>query len=324
MRNLILSALILAVVFESAFAQGLLQQTFGSGANAFTMDFVTIGNPGNAGNNTSFYSDVGRVNYVYNIGKYEVSREMLIKANNLGGLGIPLVSMSGFGGNTPYIPATGNYWTEAAKFVNWLNLSTGNSAAYKFSGSSFVLWNSGDSGYNIQNPYRNSQAKYFLPTLDEWYKGAYYDPTKSGSGGYWKYATGSDLPPTAVSGGTAQDTAVYNQPYFSNPADITNAGGLSYYGTMAQSGNAWEWIETAYDGVNDSALEEKFRLGGSWGSDGTGSEFLSNESYNYYPAEVPNEYRNVAIGFRVASVPEPSSLSLLALGGVVVALRRRR
>jgi hypothetical protein len=170
MRKLLILSL-LALGYHSASAQ-LVTESFGSGANAFTMDFVQIRNPGNAANNTSFYSDVGRVNYVYNIGKYEVSREMLIKANNLGGLGIPLVSMSGFGGNTPYIPATGNYWTEAAKFVNWLNLSTGNSAAYKFSGSSFVLWNSGDSGYNIQNPYRNSQAKYFLPTLDEWYKGA--------------------------------------------------------------------------------------------------------------------------------------------------------
>ena len=320
-KFLILS--LLALSYQTASAQ-LVTESFGSGANAFSMDFVTIGSPGNAGNNTSFYSDVGRVNYVYNIGKHEVSREILTKANNLGGLGIPLVSMSGFGGNTPYIPATGNYWTEAAKFVNWLNLSAGKSAAYKFSGSSFALWNPGDSGYNAQNPYRNLQAKYFLPNLDEWYKAAYYDPTKSGSGGYWKFATASDVAPSPVSGGTAQDTAVYDQPYFSNPADITNAGGLSYYGTMAQSGNAWEWIETAYDGVNDSAQEGKFRLGGSWGSDGLGSDFLSDESFNYYPAEVPDEYRNVAIGFRVAMIPEPSSLSLLAVSAFTIFLAKRK
>jgi len=324
MRKLLCSGIAMASLTAISCSQ-TITETFGTGANAFSIDFVQVGSPGNAGNNTSYYSDVGRVNYVYNIGKYEVSREMLIKANNLGGLGIPLVSMSGFGGNTPYIPATGNYWTEAAKFVNWLNTSTGNAVAYKFVGSSFGLWNLGNTGFNSQNPYRNTQAKYFLPNLDEWYKAAYYDPTKSGSGGYWKFATASDVAPSPVSGGTAQDTAVYEQPYFSNPADITDAGGLSYFGTMAQSGNAWEWIETAYDGVNDFALEEKFRMGGSWGSDGLGSDFLSDESFNYYPAEVPDEYRNVAIGFRIASVPEPSAVSLLAVGlGGLAMMRRRR
>jgi hypothetical protein len=313
------------LVLSSLSAQAqTITETFGSGTNQFSIDFVHIGNPGNAGNTTLSYSNVGRVDYAYNIGKFEISREVLAKANSAGGLGIPLVDMSGFGGNTPFIPATGNYWTEAARFVNWLNLSSGNSAAYKFTGSSFSLWNSGDIGFNPQNPYRNTQAKYFLPSLDEWYKAAYYDPNKSSTGGFWKFATGSDNAPTAVSGGDLQGTAVYNQPYFSNPADVTNAGGLSAYGTMAQSGNAWEWIETAYDGVNDSALEDRFRLGGSWGSDGIGSELLSSDSYNYYPSEVPDVSRNVAIGFRVASVPEPSSLSLLLAGGVVALARRRK
>jgi hypothetical protein len=32
----------------------------------------------------------------------------------------------------------------------------------------------------------------FLPTENEWYKAAYYDPTKGGTGGYWLYAVRAD------------------------------------------------------------------------------------------------------------------------------------
>jgi hypothetical protein len=45
----------------------------------------------------------------------------------------------------------------------------------------------------------------------------------------------------------------------------------------------------------------------------------SNRAYGAYPAA--DTYN---IGLRVASVPEPSSLSMLVLGGVVVVLRRRK
>ena len=36
------------------------------------------------------------------------------------------------GGNGPNKPAAGISWLEAAKFVNWLNKSTGHTPAYKF------------------------------------------------------------------------------------------------------------------------------------------------------------------------------------------------
>ena len=84
-------------------------------------------------------------------------------------------------------------------------------------------------------------ARYFLPSVDEWYKAAYYDPT---SGVYYDYPTGSDTAPTAVASGTAAGTAVYNQLLAQGPADITLAGGLSPYGTMGQGGNVSELEET--------------------------------------------------------------------------------
>ena len=112
------------------------------------------------------------------------------------------------------------------------------------------MWASGDAGFNAANPFRNSQAHYFLPSLDEWYKAAYYDPT---NGVYYDFPTGSDSLPTAVAGGTAAGTTVIDQPIDNGPADITLAGGLSPYGTMGQGGNVLEWQETEFDLVNDSS-----------------------------------------------------------------------
>jgi formylglycine-generating enzyme required for sulfatase activity len=330
MKKLLGVALFVATGFQGSFAQGLLQQTFGSGANAFTIDFVTIGNPGNAADTTGNFNfnPPGSVSYTYNIGKYEVSREMIDKANAIGGLGITLHDMTNYGGNGANKPATGISWYEAAKFVNYLNISSGSSAAYKFDGSgNFQLWSVGDAGFNPNNLFRNSLARYFLPSTDEWYKSAFGGP----SGEWYSYPTGTNTAPTPVSGGTASNTVVYNQSWSAGPADINNAGGLSAWGAMGQGANVWEFTESAWDGINDDANELREVRGGSWGDDRVGYISSSGDvsSYWYTPSNIDQEVGNDFInkGFRVAassSIPEPSSLSLLALGGLLVALRRRR
>ena len=321
MRKLLLLSL-LALGYQSASATSLLE-TFGSGDNAFTMDFVTIGNPGNAADTTGAPNPVGSVAYTYNLGKYEVSRDQINKANSAGGLGITMYDMSStmydmsssFGGNGVNRPATGVNWNEAAGYVNWLNESKGYQAAYKFDGSgNFQLWSAGDAGYNANNMFRNSLAKYVIASSNEWYKGAYGSP----SGTWYDYPTGSNSAPTAVAGGTDANTAVYNQSLNTGPADIDNAGGLSAYGTVGQGGNVWEWMETAFDGSNNIAGEPLELRGGSWFND------TSLLDASYRNSLDPTNEGSPAIGFRVVSVPEPSSLTLLALGGVVVALRKRK
>jgi len=96
------------------------------------MDFVTIGNPNNAADTTGSPNPVGSVAYTYNIGKYEVSRDMVLKASSDGGLGLTLADMTSYGGNGASHPATGISWNEAARFVNYLNTSKGYQAAYNF------------------------------------------------------------------------------------------------------------------------------------------------------------------------------------------------
>ena len=61
---------------------------FGSGSNAFTIDFVNIGNAGN-GNDLgagggSYSSPYGHVAYTYRMGVTEVAQDWITKATNLG------------------------------------------------------------------------------------------------------------------------------------------------------------------------------------------------------------------------------------------------
>lgn len=298
-------------------ASSAYSDTFGSGANTFDIDFVTIGDPGNAADTTGNPASVGSVDYDYRMGEFEISRNMITKANAGGALGITLADMTAFGGNGANKPATGVSWLEAAKFVNWLNTDSGSSPAYKFDGSgNFQLWTAADAGYDSSNLFRNTQAKYFLPSSDEWYKAAYYEPT--GAGSYGDYPTADGLVPTPVASGTSANTAVYDQLPTTGPAEITLAGGLSPYGTMGQGGNVWEWEETENDLLNDLSSSARGLRGGAW----VDSYYLSSSGRNdAYPSD-----EDFAIGFRVASVPEPSTFALaaFALLGLIGFGRRKR
>ncbi|MFN5271930.1 MAG: SUMF1/EgtB/PvdO family nonheme iron enzyme, partial [Planctomycetota bacterium] len=231
--------------------------SFGSGANQFNMEFVTIGNPNNDADTTVAPNPAGRVTYTYDIGKFEVSRDMITKFNASQSLQISLEDMTSFDGNGANKPATGISWNEAARFVNWLNTSTGGVAAYNFTTSgvndNIAVWTSTDTAdYDSSNPYRSKRAKYFLPSYNEWYKAAYYNPTNST---YYDYANGSDTAPGAVASGTTAGTAVYDGQ--SGPADVNLAGGLSPYGVMGLGGNVFEWEESSGDLANSSGSSSR-------------------------------------------------------------------
>jgi formylglycine-generating enzyme required for sulfatase activity len=298
--------------------------TFGVGAQQFQMEFVTIGNPGNAPDTTGDPNPAGAVAYSYDIGKFEVSEGMITKFNASQALQI---TQNARDANKP---ATSVNWNEAARFVNWLNTSTGNQAAYKFATGSGVnddiaLWTSGDAGFDASNPYRNSLAKYFLPSYNEWYKAAYYNPNNST---YYDFANGSNTAPTAVASGTADNTAVYNG-QAGGPADVTNAGGLSPYGVMGLGGNVAEWEESSLDLLNSSGSSSRGIRGGYWG--GNSSGLSSSTRGNFFDPSSESNF----LGFRVASlssspaaaVPEPGTLllgTLLGLGGYLGKRRMKK
>jgi formylglycine-generating enzyme required for sulfatase activity len=329
--RLSIAAGVLATVASMAAPSFAAVVSFGSGANQFNMEFVTIRNPNNVADITGSPNPAGAVGYEYGIGKFEVSEEMITKFNASQSLQITQDARGAAK------PATSISWNEAARFVNWLNTSTGNQAAYKFADGSAVndniqLWTSGEAGYDENNKYRNSLAKYFLPSYNEWYKAAYYDPNKSGVGigGYYDYTTGSDTAPTAVASGTGigrngNNEAVHNGQ--SGPADVNQAGGLSPYGVMGLGGNVFEWEESSLDRANGNGDSRRGRRGGSWS--GPTSWLSSSDRYDASPDTGNDDFgfRVASLSSDVAAVPEPSMMvigTLFGLGGLMAKRRMKK
>jgi formylglycine-generating enzyme required for sulfatase activity len=214
-------------------------------------------------------------------------------------------------------PAADITWYEAAAFVNFLNTNSGKTAAYNLTFSnnqwSLALWSSEQAwtagGTNL---YRNKDSFYFLPSENEWYKAAYYNAAGTN---YFLYPTASSSAPTAVASGTNAGTAVYNNAA-SVPALVDSAGGLSPYGTMGQGGNVWDWTESAFAGTNSSSSENRAFRGGAWDH----NQLRMRSSFR---DGVDPTFENSDIGFRVASVPEPSTAVLVLMAGGAWLLRKR-
>ena len=282
---------------------------FGTSGNEFTIDFVSIGNAGNAADTTTY----GAVPYEYRVSTYEISQNAIDMAT---ASGMANVTAGAWMGHQPAATIT---WYEAAAFVNFLNTNSGKTAAYNltFSGSwSMALWSS-EQAWTAggTNRYRNKDAYYFLPSENEWYKAAYYHPAGSN---YFLYPTASSSVPNVVSSGTHAHSAVYSTNV--RPADVDIAGGLSPYRTMGQGGNVYEWNESAFDGSNSSSSEVRVIRGGDWAV----SQIELRSSTRDYGLPTLEE---AIIGFRVASVPEPSTYAMalagLACGGYSLFRRRR-
>jgi formylglycine-generating enzyme required for sulfatase activity len=86
---------------------------------------------------------------------------------------------------------------------------------------------------------------------------------------------------------------------------------------MGQGGNVWEWNESAFDGTNSDPFEFRTFRGGHWeGNDNS----LRSTYRGFYASSVgAND-----VGFRVESVPEPSTYALLLMAGAGWLLWRRR
>jgi formylglycine-generating enzyme required for sulfatase activity len=86
---------------------------------------------------------------------------------------------------------------------------------------------------------------------------------------------------------------------------------------MGQNGNVYEWAESAFDGINNSSSESRAIRGGGWSV----AELILRSSFR--GSDAPADSGNF-IGFRVASVPEPSCAVLMLGSGLILLARRRR
>jgi len=241
-------------------------------------------------------------------------------------------------------------------FCNWLTSGDIHQGAYDTSVE--ANWNSSDASWYTGITPHDSAAMdalvatygraWVLPTEDEWYKAAYYDPSLDGGvGGYHDYPAGSDSPPGFVddlgnlSGTGAPFTeggvdpgsyATYDgdagtwgigDPYVrTEVGEWENSG--SPYGTFDQGGNVWEWNET----LVGRYWEFQNEIHVNWDRGSRGGSFRSGSALHASSRGSQNmqSYEGGTTGFRVAFIPEPSTLVLLVLGyfGWVLIVSRRR
>jgi len=300
----------------------------GSAAGEVTFDWVTVGNPGNAADTRYDATGFGSVDYTYRISKHEVTNAQYAEflnavdptgANSLtlyspsAGIGLISAAADGFKYKVKRglddNPAAYVAFGEAMRFTNWLENGQGSG------GTETGAYTIGNGANEVRNP----NATYFIPSEDEWYKAAYYDPI----GVYYDYATGTDTEPYSdnpSSLNTPDDTNVanffkddfvtngYNDGYTRtgspdfdpNENYLTDVGSYSLatspYGTYDQSGNVFEWNE-AVGGSSSRILR-----GGSWN--------FFEVDVMYAGARYPENamtFRRPYAGFRVASVFEPTA-----------------
>jgi formylglycine-generating enzyme required for sulfatase activity len=295
---------------QKLFTSAAIASFITSASASVTIDWVTVGNAGNAADPLTGF---GAVAYEYKIGKYEVTNAQYgaflnaaaqtdsygLYNSNMSSSGI---TQSGISGNYNYSvttalanrPVVYVSWFNAARFANWMMNGQGNSdtetGAYTLNGaaSGIILANAG--------------AQVYIPTENEWYKAAYYNAATST---YSLYPNGQNTITTA--------DANYGNSVGSTTDIGTYGGDASSYGTFDQGGNVWEW--------NDAVISGSSRglRGGAWNAFNSALNLIPSASLNDPPSLINYDY-----GFRVASVPEPSAMVLTMIASSMMLTRRKR
>ena len=160
------------------------------------------------------------------------------------------------------------------RYINWLTNGPSSTetekGTYDLKSGTIKLPNHGELA-------KGETVTWVMPTENEWYKAAYYDPKKSGGAGYWQYpGKGYTAPAANINSNTPTDGG-------------SNTAALTAYGTYDQGGNQWEY--------NESRFDDKVGLrGGSWYINDNEGYMDAFTRYDVYSAKWPH------YGFRVAAL----------------------
>lgn len=254
--------------------------------------YVRIGDAKNNGDPINQYK--GRVNYEYEISRYELTNDEycnflnsvasvedkygLYNSNMSNGVsgGINRIIR---GDSALYVVKSGwgkrpvvyiGYY-ELARYANWMHygcpngkqvigVTEGNDTKGAYDTRDFEDVRTGKKPVYGNFGVRNVGAMYWIPNDDEWYKAAYYDPSILGHRKYHDYPTRTSLPPTKEQANYMVNNELnVGSPYFVCEVDEFQES-ASYYGTCNQGGNVWEWIESWQYGVPGN----RTLRGGSW------------------------------------------------------------
>jgi len=278
----------------AAFALGGVCVAQLAGAQPVVVETVTVGNPGNAGESQNDGVH-GAVDYVYSIGKYEVTAGQYaaflnaVAATDTYDLHHPRmdydadpsregcnIKQHGDPGSHTYTVAPDwadrpvNYvsWADAARFANWLHngqptgaqdLTTTEDGAYFLNGIS----EGNDTA--LEDVLREPDATWAIASEDEWYKAAYH-MNDGATGNYWNNPTSAngvvsnvlvDPDPGHNATCRANQVDTIGAPYFRTEVGA-HENSDSPYGTFDQGGNVMEFTEA----VPESDIRRM--RGGSW------------------------------------------------------------
>ncbi len=114
---------------------------------------------------------------------------------------------------------------------------------------------------------RKPDAKWAIPSEDEWYKAAYHK-NDGVTGNYWDYPTGSDTLPSNVLGNPTirATTRTFARAASRSASRTTERRSAAHelrspYGTFDQGGNVGEWNEAhfgSYRGVRGGSFDSYF------------------------------------------------------------------
>ena len=282
------------------------------------IETVPVGNAGNESDTVGL--DFGRVEYVYNIGKYEVTAGQYtaflnsVAADDTYGLYNAMMWTDSFGCKIERTGSSGSYsysvasdwanrpvnyvsWGDAARFSNWLHngrLPGAQDLTTTEDGSYFLDGSTSDAA--LLAVVRELNARWVIPSEDEWHKAAYHR-NDGATGNYLIYPISSDsapsndlVDPDPGNNATFSDTGfTIGSPYYRTEVGA-HQNSDSPYGTFDQGGNVLEWNEGVLLGP-----ERSFRGGSFRGSVGN----LRSRAFGCW---VPTG-EGFDIGFRVAEVP---------------------
>ena len=279
-----------------------------------SIPFVTVTNAGNEPD----FNGKGAVPYNFRIGKYEINNNQYaaflnavaaddpkklystqMASNEHGG-----ILRAGVSGEYSYSVKPGREhepvvfvdFYDVLRFCNWLHNgqpsgaednTTTEDGAYSLTPEALAA----------ENVLRNPNARYWLPSDDEWYKAAYHQPSDEGGdpSNYWFFPNRSnDVPFSEPPPGGVNSANTCCETDHKAVAVGSYPQSFSFYGTLDQAGNVQEWTEWTSD---FTYLRNRRTRGGSW---------LYNEFYSRstdYEFDT-TDYDSNDIGFRVAGAVE--------------------
>ncbi|MBL9002436.1 MAG: SUMF1/EgtB/PvdO family nonheme iron enzyme [Phycisphaerae bacterium] len=327
-----LTGLIAAILSTNALAQ----------PDPSGIDFVTIGAPGNpayAGpdiNNAA--TGRGSVPYEYRLGRTEVTTAQWMEFYNAFWGRAPHITLPVRWGATPtgnpdtpfrltnsdsgMWPAGGMTWRTSAMFANWHNNDKRTDLDAVMTGAYDVSTFGFDEGGRFTDQREHTPgARYWIPTYDEWIKGAYYDPNYGGTGiggWWWNNVNGTNNDPVYGPPGMGQGNAGFDLPggaHFRIPL-MAYPDVVSPWGMLDASGARREMFETVR--VVDSIPYRRV-LGSSWDSLGTRSDRI------FSSGDIGALTRDYHLGLRIAaSVPSPGVSVIVAAVFVARSFKRVR